>query len=280
MPRRPTVPCEGCPDIAEKAEVKTLEWHIRKFAQQQKEWQSNHNGKDHEHVNQTHTTVPYTHPSTFPIDLNKPLPAHPASETKGNHDASGVLDPESIRRKHLTSTNQLPGSPEPLSKSFVHDHRCSKAKQGSSSPDLSKSPHRKTHINDRRGVEKKHVKQAQPPLNLPASLVAGRNVEEQPYRKQSRSEARECSLLGVHLNVNDFRNTLPEELQPKDPPLWCESQPALQIPVVYQKGSSLKENNELVQGKFKDGSGVKMTDRELLPSASAKKENTDLSSKK
>jgi hypothetical protein len=279
MPR-PTVPREDRPDIARKPEVKTLEWHIRKFAQQQKEWQSNHNGKDYEPVNQTHTTVPHTHPSTIPIDLNKPLPAHPASETKGNHDASRVLNPESIRRKHLTCTVQLPRGPESLSNRFLHDNHCSQSKQGASSFDLSKSPHRKAHNNDRRAVETKHTKQAKPTPGLPASLVAGRIVEEQPYRKQSRSEARDCGLLCVHLSVNDFRNTLPEELQPKEPPLWCESQPDLQIPVVYQKGSSLREDNELVQGKSEGASGVQSSDRELLPSASARKEGTDLLSRK
>lgn len=280
MPRRPTVPREIRPDIAEKPEVKTLEWHIRKFAQQQKEWQSNQVGEDSGVVNQTHTILPYTYPSIPPIDLNKPLPAHPVLRTKDNHNVSKVLSPRFSHRQHLSNAKQLLDGPEPLGSRSVHTHRASEVNPGSSSLNLSKNPHRNVHTYDRRGVEMKHVKQAQPASDLPASLVAGINMDKHAYRKQNNSEAGDRGILGVPLNVGDFRNTLPEELQPKGPPLRWESGPYAQIPVVYQKGWPVEENSDLVNFRPKGESEMKPSDRELLPSASARKECTDVLPKK
>lgn len=238
--RRPQATRRRRPDTDEEPEVMTLNWHIRKFAQQQKAWQSYQREEERRSGEREASTIPFTRPSTIPVNANKPLPALPALKTREQY-----LNEEFV--PVLGYTQPLPGSGQPqhgsenLGGGLPNHQYGSQANQDYSN--MGNNRHQKFHTDDKNNLGGRTHRAS----DLPPSLVAGRNTNERTHRNQSKPEVGERGILGVPLSVYDFRGTLPEELQPKGPPLRWDSEPAPHVSLMLQRDPTLLEDGELAR---------------------------------
>ncbi|KAF9738098.1 hypothetical protein PMIN06_002878 [Paraphaeosphaeria minitans] len=78
--------------------------------------------------------------------------------------------------------------------------------------------------------------------------VPRRNAQEHTHASRVPSELSSTGMLGIPLSVYGFRGTLPAELQPKEPPLRWDNEPAPQMPPVGSDAvPSLYEDVELAK---------------------------------
>lgn len=68
-----------------------------------------------------------------------------------------------------------------------------------------------------------------------ASSMAGQKTQKHKHTSRLPSEVSSAGMLGVPLSVYGFRGTLPAELQPNEPPLRWDAEPAPQIPPVVSR---------------------------------------------
>ncbi|KAF2447297.1 hypothetical protein P171DRAFT_442434 [Karstenula rhodostoma CBS 690.94] len=231
---------------------KTLDWHKRNFANQQKAWQ----------MKASIEAAPAPSSQRPARLVDKPLPVRRRqTDDRGtlrvvNPDRTPTPDteheqprPASRRRGDVVGGDTAVRGP--LSKSHSVGGSIRRKPLGRESRDEVVA----ANSGSVRPPALPHRRRAPPQKPSPSS--SGQTTQDRTRMSRLPSELGNPGMLGVPLSVYGFRGTLPTELQPEEPPLRWDAEPAPQIPPVVSRDSlGLYRDADLVKYMTTDKSDL------------------------
>ncbi|OAG06976.1 uncharacterized protein CC84DRAFT_1215988 [Paraphaeosphaeria sporulosa] len=225
-------------------ETKTLEWHKQNFYNQQQAWRMQTAIEAASSPSGQANRKP-------PLGLNKPPPVRgmvtDARRTlrvvNADRTSTPTPDPESLRIRLAALRDSDVVAVAPLS---------TPSSAGSSicrTPLAKTSREEVSSANSAAAGRPARSQPGSPPhAKTAASSIPGQNTGEHAHTSRLPSEVGSPGLLDVPLSVYGFRSTLPAELQPKEPPLRWDDEPAPQIPPIASDAArDLYEDAELME---------------------------------
>jgi hypothetical protein len=225
-------------------ENKTLEWHKKNFANQQKAWQKQS------------IEAPGTQ---RPARLDKPLPVRRRqTDDRGtlriaNPDAESTYSRSTSPQRGNVVDGKL-AEPGLLAKSRSAHSSIRRKPLGTGNRSESISP----HANHTRTLHSAHPTPRLHALpHMPAPPAPGGRKTHAQTPPRSAVGAGDGGLLDLSIGVYDFRGSLPAELQPKEQPLRWDSEPAPQIPPLASSATpNLYEDADVAKFVTADRSGL------------------------
>lgn len=236
----------------DKLQLHTLEWHRQRFLEQQKAWRAIKARRAEGHGGSVPCTFPPITPPSAPLYMRKPLPPLPSLRYKSRDDGLTTreaigLDPSLVVRPLVIRRRD--GAQVQHPRLLADAHKAQDEQKGEVAfPTNARELHPLFPNTDNR----RQASHAHPPSEESSSTATlmqrSNRVNGHPQRRSYY--VGDPGLLGVPLSVYGFRGSLPKELQPNEPPLRWDLEPAPQLPPIKGlKVSPLFDDQELARLK-------------------------------